>query len=317
MKAIFLILAASAALSISSCKKADEVAATPTPETDTLGAGWSKVIVTGASFSDIFFNGPLTGYAVGDKIYKSTDGGNTWAVFAAQGEFYNAFLTPDSKAFFVKGVGGLFRSTPAVPALVEVIIPGLRVGSRDVFFTDNNTGFYIGDSRLYTTTNGGLTWVAGAAQVQLVGTYASLYFANSTTGWIINGSTIYKTDGTARSNGLALTGNPVLTGIHAVSGSVLYVAGSAGKIFKSIDGGSSFTPKTSLTGAVGWTDIFFLDELNGYASVDGRIFKTSDGAVTWTRVVKLASSALSEIHFTDAGHGWACGGQGTVLVFKQ
>jgi len=51
-------------------------------------------------------------------------------------------------------------------------------------------------------------------------------------------------------------------------------------------------------------------------SLGTRIYKTTDAGTTWSVVVALVSASIMEIHFTDAGHGWACCADGDVLRFN-
>jgi photosystem II stability/assembly factor-like uncharacterized protein len=66
----------------------------------------------------------------------------------------------------------------------------------------------------------------------------------------------------------------------------------------------------------GFTDIHFLTDQIGYASAGRTLYKTTDGGTNWTKVVSLGEATITEIHFTDATHGWACGSNGVVLTFK-
>ena len=91
-----------------------------------------------------------------------------------------------------------------------------------------------------------------------------------------------------------------------------------GKIYKSVNGGTDFLQVAQLppgaTRAI--PDLHFVNDNTGYVNAGNRIYKTIDGGLTWQVVVALGNDRIIEIHFTDANHGWACGG-GTILRFNN
>ena len=45
----------------------------------------------------------------------------------------------------------------------------------------------------------------------------------------------------------------------------------------------------------------------------GNVFRSTDGALTWTGEPTLTLDELNAVHFADAFHGWAVGDNGTIL----
>lgn len=283
---------------------------------DTLSTGWSKLIVPGnVGFTDVFFNNNDTGYLVGPKIYNSTDGGKTWHQKFSSGDFHDIFVTANGKAYFADAHTGLWSYTPGATDLIE----SLRIAPvdeivTDVFFVDDNTGYYLDAGSVHKTIDGGLTWKSIDFRGITFG-FSSLFFINDHTGWIFSGKQLYKSDGASVSPPI-FSGSVDFTSVKAVSPSVVFVANFNGEIFKSTDGGSSFSLLIRLSAAKGFTDLHFIDDKLGYASCGKCIYKTTDAGLTWTKVVSLAETEITELHFTDENHGWACGSKGTVLIFK-
>lgn len=303
-----------------SCKKNDGQAPPTGPVImpDTLTAGWSKTIVQATNLSDIVFNSSTTGYLVGSKIYKSTDGGNTWIEVSGISGLYNIFITNDSKAFFVGQYNAIYKTVDGGSNFTNTTIAATTY---DVFFTGNTNGYCVAQDGLYNTTDAGVTWVKLATTGLPVTTnYSTLSFVNNTTGWVLLAGGIYKTNGSNLNWQQALVnGNTQTTGfgsVYATSASNVYVSNYGGQIFKSTDGGVNFSLIKQLNES-GYADLHFLTDLIGYVSVGRHIYKTTDGGLNWAKVVTLGQGSITEIHFTDATHGWACGSDGVVLLFRQ
>lgn len=315
-----IMLAVTALITVTSCKKNDPPAPAPVLLIqDTLSAGWTKQVVQGEpSFGDIFFNSPATGYAVGSKVYKSTDGGNTWLPVLINTNLFNIFVTNDSKAFFVSTGNIIVRTIDNGNTFMNTTLSALP---EDIFFTDNNTGYSTTQDGLYKTADAGVSWtkvITTGLPADMY--YSTLYCLNNTTGWICNSTGIYKSVGSLASwQQATITGGTGLNfvSIFATSPSNIYAANYRSEVYRSTNGGTSFSLVKKLSAAEGYTDIHFLDDLTGYASVGAVVLKTTDGGINWSRVVFLANNKVNEIHFTDAAHGWACADSGVIVTFRQ
>ncbi|MEO6541573.1 MAG: YCF48-related protein [Ferruginibacter sp.] len=317
----FLLAAAAAFcfVSFQSCKKNDGPTPVPPPVImpDTLTTGWTKKLVPNETgFGDIFFNSSTTGYLVGSKIYKSTDGGNNWLQVLPANGVFNIFMTNDSKAFFV-GTNSLIIKT--IDGGSSFLNTAIGAPSSDIFFIDNANGFCIAYDGLYNTIDAGVTWSKiTTTGLPAISSYASLSFINNTTGWVVNQSGIYRSVGSLTNwQQATVTGGTgsYFVSVYATSATNVYAANSYGEIFRSTDGGTSFTFIKNL-GAGGFSDLHFLTDLQGYAGCGRSVFKTTDGGANWSKVVSLGQGSIGELHFTDAIHGWVCGSDGVVLIFK-
>lgn len=323
IQAAFVLLIVAA-----SCKKSDNTS-TPTPDpvpkADTLTTGWTKLSFgNDTRFYDIFFQNENTGYAIGNKIFKTVNGGVSWdSISPNQG--FNLSVTPDGKVFYISQLSGIWKS----------LDKGINFSSinsisfdqfYDVFFTSNDSGYSSTmKGGLIATVDGGATWssktISPDYSAQSING-SSLFFLNSTNGWITNGLAISKTNGSINSWTKCNVGPTVsptsrITSLYASSANIVYAGCGNGTLLKSTNAGLDFSVIKEFPTASRYLDLHFFDDTNGYALLERCIYKTSDGGINWQTVATLGEGNLVELHFTDANHGWACGSDGIILRYSR
>lgn len=320
MKTFFTSISLLSLLFIISCKKNPPTSIPPViTAVDTLTTGWTKVVFdTSEIFDDVFFNNNTNGYVSGNNTYQSHDGGLTWTLIRKQ-RFMNLAVTANGNAFFLN-YDSVYKSPDGFASSSAF---GGNLGLEDIFLLNNNDGYLIGAYGLYKTSDGGLNWTFLPTVLPLGFDICPIYFLDSAHGYTIKKRTIYKTNGSS-SNWIIAT----ITGlkpaadfstVFAASANSVFAITKNGQLYKSSDGGTSFSLLKTFGNNLlnSYNDIHFVDENTGWVSVKNKIYKTTDGGNTWNVVVTLADSTiLSEIHFTDASHGWACGNNGVVLLYK-
>ena len=294
---------------------------------DTLTTGWTRIVVDSTdNFNDIYFSNSSIGFLTGrNGAYKSVNGGVSWTKIAyPQIHIVNLSVTPDGKLFGANFSDSIYRSTDAGFTFSNFRIPG-GVQVSDVYFIDNNNGFAALASGLARTTDGGITWsvvsTSGLGTTASNG-YSSVFFINSTTGWVSRNFDIYKTNGNINNwvksiiPGIVPNSNAIIF-ISAVSSSVVFAGYDNGTIYKSVDGGTTFSLISTLPSSSGLLDIHFLDVNNGYCGYGNRIYKSTDGGNSWQPVVSLGVGIIVEIHFVDINNGWGCTSSGSIVRFHQ
>lgn len=315
--------------SLQSCKKNDESPINPIPvvKPDTLTTGWTKKTFVGEyELHDIFFSSPTTGYLTTSRLYKTIDGGNSWNVVLPNTFLFKISVTLDNKAFFLAQSNLIYKT---IDGGLNFSNTNISTPLVDIFFVDNANGYCTALDGLYHTNDGGINWAkinTSGLPTNVGNNFKSIFCINNSTGWIAASDGIYRSSGSMTNWQLASTsgGIPfVFSSIYAPSANIIYAANYNGEIFKSIDGGLnfSFSKKLEMDGPGGLEDIHFINSLLGYASIGRYIYKTSDGALTWTKVVSIGEGILGEMHFTDASHGWVIGDsrpgiESFVLTFK-
>ena len=315
-KLLFLSLTLSVV--ILSCTKGTKPDISPSPY-DTLTTGWTQIANAGFfNATDVFFKSNTTGYIStnGAGVFKSTDGGNTWnEIPAATGRpstSINISVTNDGKAFFIgPNNDSIFRTTDNGLSFNRYFSNADSL--YDIFFADNNLGLCTSKLGLLKTMDGGTSWnnISPLPEYN-AGAYSSLFMYGNTNAWICYNNKVFHANGDLsvfRIDSVpSVSPNLYLTSVFAISPTVVYAASYSGYIFKSVDGGNTFSYLNKLEDnySAAGTDIQFLDANTGYASVGTRIYKTTDAGATWNVVVALRyGQSISEIHFTDASHGWA------------
>lgn len=97
--------------------------------------------------------------------------------------------------------------------------------------------------------------------------------------------------------------------VFPLNSSTAWAASSRGEIFKTTDGGASWT--TQMSGANLFWSIFFLDANIGWAvGKGGSIRKTTNGGSTWNAQTSGVTFELSQVFFVNANNGWIVQGDG-------
>jgi photosystem II stability/assembly factor-like uncharacterized protein len=128
------------------------------------GQNWEVTYFgTNSVIRDIHFPNRDTGYILGgmltnEMVYRTTDAGATWQAPSP----HTADLSWD-KIFFIDGRTGFALSSSTIYKTTDAGAnwtpqdPGTSIPMNDIFFTDKNNGFIVGDSGLVLKTENGGT----------------------------------------------------------------------------------------------------------------------------------------------------------------
>ena len=239
------------------------------------------------------------GYLYGPRLYRTTDGGQTWA------------------------------STGPAHATLSLAANGNSVWAIEA---DCNQGNCV-RMLLFTSPDQGGTWTRASAQPAMVGAQAQLIRVSDSTGWVLSWSTI---SGTSLTSALAATHDggrswqqlvrpcaPATsiqdTGAALPDGSLWIVCGGdhamgqeRKQIIVSHDGGLhwNFPPDAPLPGFVGELALSGPSHawLTGTRSP---LYESTNGGASWTTadnrgvLVDLSGPGVTHVVFIDPQHGWA------------
>ncbi|RPI85254.1 MAG: hypothetical protein EHM34_02160 [Nitrosopumilales archaeon] len=320
---------------------------------------WSKqptADVAGGTYYDIFFTDANNGWTVGYNgsagvLWKTVNGGTLWTneldtiseydIDAINSVFFidanNGWLACQGGNTYPNGLilrttnGGSTWLTGSTVELFE-FFPTFT----SIHFVDTLSGHCVGYTSsngvvILNTVDGGINWTTGTSATQIeVG--RSVHFADALNGWIAGSNSlgdlivIHTVDGGINWSGQTLPSTDgAFKEIFFVDENVGYVVGYGSVsclMFKTIDGGTTWTDVTSLpflgeTNESALNDVFFLNALTGwtvgyYYDPDyndlALILFTEDGGTTWTQQIPaIANGSLEGVNFVDIEHGWAAG----------
>jgi photosystem II stability/assembly factor-like uncharacterized protein len=197
-----------------------------------------------------------------------------------------------------------------------------------IHFFDENTGIAAGGyfgayfrGIVSRTTNGGLNWTDSISTTIC---YRALYFINSTTGFMggwttgLTNSPVYKTTNA----GLNWIHIPPFNAygvedFHFINDNTGWATGDipGGEgLFKTTDGGNTWTLLSNFGGNVWLCSVFFVNSNTGWVTGNqgspvwcGLLRKTTDGGLNWVHQTNANNNELYEIQFINENSGWVAG----------
>lgn len=232
---------------------------------------------------------------------------------------------PDPNICYVCGAGGIIKKTTNGGVTWTLLTTGTTTDFFYIYFTSNLVGYVVGDNNTaLKTINGGTSWTPMTLPVSGLG-FRFVTFLDSNTGFIVGGSsatiagTILKTtNGGSTWTTASISGSTSV--MYAVSFStplIGYSSEYSGKILKTTNGGTSWSAITSGT-TVNIQNIYFADQLNGYAIGNAIVRKTNDAGATWTSagISGITSDYFPGVDFLNPGYGVIAGGNPTANTGK-
>ncbi len=190
----------------------------------------------------------------------------------------------------------------------------------DFQFIDENTGFLGGyGGLLFKTIDGGQFWID--ISIPNCGNLVDLHFISAEKGWIIDYSSqaILKTESGGNSWTYSYLGSqPDLyhpTNIQFVNGNVGYATVEEDRLFKTTDGGINWNEVYNFNYGF-YSDIYFINENEGWYKNMRYIYHTVDGGHTWSNEQSFGSASVGDIFFLNDNKGWICGDYSLVAVYN-
>lgn len=270
----------------------------------------------------------------GSDLYRSADGGRTWAKTAlpASGFYsYEARMLPGG-AFYRRGYAGSgevhYLSEDGGASWRSVKSPFVyTLGSR-IQRLDAQTWLSSDYGSVMLSRDGMQSWtaIAGIDPKVAQRSLLAVWFFDAKRGLGLNAAgELQETangglDWTVKLKNLATASYGIATRFQFVSASKGWLLAGDGKIYRSTDGGALWS--TPLLGAYQVSSFHFADENNGFAlsrdPATGRsvLLVSSDGGQSWAQKAEI-QEGLNALHFSDASKGIAVGANGRIATTED
>lgn len=252
---------------------------------------WMNPKPQGNTLNAIDFVNDNIGYAAGayGTMIKTTDNGVTWSkVITGTSTQFTALDFIDANTGYAGGSNQMLKKTVnGGNSWADLVLPSApNYTVMDIKFINANTGYVLGffilESRIWKTTDGGASW-----QTQTTGgaNYLNnLYFLDEMNGFASGGSLggeIAKTTNGGTTWQLVYQDNYKKLSMTFLNASTGFVGCAEGRVYKTVDGGNTWNFAYSDAG-IDIMSIKFTDANNGFAFGTGSVYaKTTDGGNNW------------------------------------
>jgi photosystem II stability/assembly factor-like uncharacterized protein len=274
---------------------------------------------TGANdLNSIFFIDEDNGYATGmnGRIIKTINGGTTWSQYALTYNNITQVQFSSSQCGYALSGATLYKTEDKGSNWTSLgqVRPNINTVAMD--FVTDSVGFLIGGGNsgtsapvntIFKTINGGVTWTATSG----LGNYLpedlySIDFIDQNTGFASGGynyNGVFKTVNGGQSwQKIATYSFSQVQFINTQTGYARDTRNIINKIYKTTDGGSSWTTKFEIEEDI--NSFHFIDENTGFIVGDySLIYKTTDGGTTWKKLA-LPYGFYNKIKFCTGNIGY-------------
>ncbi len=277
--------------------------------------------------NDVTFSNESTGYIAGiyGKILKTTNSGSNWEMVPRYNDFKilrAVYFTTDKTGFISGDNGTLLKTSNGGLNWINKSI-NFNYSLTQLKFFNESTGYLSGGIVLKTTDEGN-SWDSIAFFNQY-----NTQFINTNTGFVGAGNIIHKsTDGGNTWNPIPVPIESGTKSFHFLNADICYLSCSSEisifnhrvRVYKTINGGTSWNLMSNLGAENPITNINFTTEQEGFLNGPGGLFKTQNGGVNWefmlddwlprspyfynSNIIYLPTSAGRYYKTTNGGVNW-------------
>ena len=271
--------------------------------------------ITPTDLNSVVFPTFSLGIAVGNDgvILKSTDGGATWQTRpSGTKEHLSSIKMVSSSIGWAVGYSGTIVKT--MDGGESWITQNLNSGGsiNAASFADEYRGWAIvGGRNIYTTADGGNTWIM---KLSILGNVLyDVKAISATTAWVTasQGLLLKTTDSGNTWMPRHLNITSALKGITFIDAFNGWIVGDNSTILKTVDGGNTWVHQIAST-VNNLDKIQFIDSTTGWIRGDSKIYKTTDGGVTWREASDNSPFGLRNFFMKNANEGLLVGANGAI-----
>lgn len=271
--------------------------------------------ITPNDLNSVVFPTSSLGIAVGNNgvVLKSTDGGATWQPrpSGVKEHLSSIKMVSSSIGWAVGYRGTIIKTMDGGESWISQSLNS-EGSINAASFADEYRGWVIASGRnIYTTADGGNTWIMNLSILGNV--LYDVKAISATTAWVAAsyGLLLKTTDSgnTWMPGHLNITS--ALKGITFIDAFNGWIVGENSIVLKTADGGNTWIPQ--VVSAVNNLDkIQFIDSTTGWIRGDSKIYKTTDGGVTWREASDNSPFGLRNFFMKNANEGLLVGTNGAI-----
>jgi len=282
-----------------------------------ISAQWITQTTT-KTLNSVYFTDSQNGWAVGyvGTLLRTTDSGLNWNTvdLGYLNDFNEIIFVNYNYGWIVGGEGLILKTTDGGGSWFQQN-SGVNFNLVTVFFIDENNGWISTNAltgEVLKTTNSGETWNSYPTGINF---YSIIFFTSINNGWTAGwGGVIARTsDGGVNWLLDSTQIGSSFSDIIFISENIGWIVGNSGRILKTNNGGNTWNVLPFNAASFNIFSVFFIDENTGWITgVDinsdyGKIFKTTDGGITWDQEISTYEKIFHDIFFVDSEYGWAVG----------
>lgn len=263
---------------------------------------------TSINLNSVYYSDSNSGYIVGDQgvLLKSNDAGENWTFqnLGSSLDLNSVYFTDINTGYIAGGNGDSLYILKTANGGNQWTMVYLYVSTPNpwypsilysIHFADNNTGYAVGTTNLFTgydvpkqvvlkTTDGGSNWTQ--LNTPESGSLYSVYFTDTFIGYCVGSylmGTLTAVIRKTTDGGISWTAQEfpefdVLRSVCFTGLDTGYSVGSWGNVIKTTDGGATWVPLESGISYYGFNAVYFPGTDTGYIAGDnGIILKTTNG----------------------------------------
>jgi photosystem II stability/assembly factor-like uncharacterized protein len=267
--------------------------------------------------SSVYLVDSNTGYITAQRefpsdgmLYKTTDGGETWALTKSTNSSLSAVFSIGQDTVFVGGFYGIFRSVDGGLNWLDSVATTYRVET--LYFTDSFNGIAAGgggNTVFMKTADGGNSWTSLYWSVPHF-SYDQVFFSSDLTGYAIgtdDGTGVIKTTDGGVTWNLVSSMDEYLYDIFFLTDETGYIVGGTGAILKTTNGGINWEPISRQVND-DFYSIYFTGRNKGFVSGNKTITRTENGGLEWEKIIGgVDYERLYQITFENENEGYAAG----------
>lgn len=164
------------------------------------------------------------------------------------------------------------------------------------------------DGYIMFSADGGITWTTQDAGGASVNDYNGVSFANATDGYAVadSGDVVKTTDGgNTWAAVTVITGTPNVLCVHTFNESNVVVGTVTGIIYRSFDGGTTWTAQFNTGTSI--NDLDFANDFAGFAVDDDAVLRTRNGGADWLALTTPPNTELNSVYVCNSNLAYAVG----------